>query len=259
MLKTAAVLGALLLPLAPVNAQSINISFGVSPIGPGGDYGAAAQVGYWNQITGTQGDNYALKDLNGDPTGVTILNFGGTDTIFQNHPELTGGDERLLEEFLVTYTPPLETCLFINGLEPGMYRVITYAWLPQSPEIDSLVRVDFAGQGPTMVGGEWPGGFEEGITHAIHTVEVGVDGFLGSHSGIPSGGTPIAALNGMQIEKLPGVSFVRGDGNGDGGIDIGDPIFLLAVLFSEGGPVFCDDAVDANDDGSVDIADSIYI
>ena len=51
--------------------------------------------------------------------------------------------------------------------------------------------------------------------------------------------------------------FIRGDGNGDGLIDIADPIYNLAYLFNEGQTV-CLDAQDTNDDAVVDIADPIY-
>ncbi|MFN0059039.1 MAG: hypothetical protein ACKVX7_11325 [Planctomycetota bacterium] len=53
-------------------------------------------------------------------------------------------------------------------------------------------------------------------------------------------------------------TFVRGDSNGDGGLDIGDAIYTLTGLFSGGPPPVCDDAADTNDDGSLNIADAIY-
>ncbi|MCA8959873.1 MAG: IPT/TIG domain-containing protein [Planctomycetes bacterium] len=51
--------------------------------------------------------------------------------------------------------------------------------------------------------------------------------------------------------------FVRGDGNGDGAIDIADPVANLAYQFQLG-PANCLDAFDTNDDGSIDIADPVY-
>lgn len=53
--------------------------------------------------------------------------------------------------------------------------------------------------------------------------------------------------------------FVRGDCNGDGAYDIGDPIALLGVLFGGAGDALCLDSCDANDDGAMDIADAIRI
>jgi len=52
--------------------------------------------------------------------------------------------------------------------------------------------------------------------------------------------------------------FLRGDANGDGTIDIGDPVATLAALF-QGGPNPCADAQDANDDGAGDISDPVYL
>ena len=57
----------------------------------------------------------------------------------------------------------------------------------------------------------------------------------------------------------PNPPFVRGDCNNDSANDIGDAIFLLGFLFSEGEPSDCLKACDANDDGANDIADAIAI
>lgn len=52
--------------------------------------------------------------------------------------------------------------------------------------------------------------------------------------------------------------FRRGDVNGDGGLDLGDPVRTLSILFA-GGVSLCQDAEDANDDGSVNVADAVYL
>ncbi len=71
-------------------------------------------------------------------------------------------------------------------------------------------------------------------------------------------GAPIAANACCNVTCFPGTLFVRGDCNVDSGFDIGDPIFILGVLFSGAGPAQCNDACDVNDDGQVDISDPIY-
>jgi hypothetical protein len=59
------------------------------------------------------------------------------------------------------------------------------------------------------------------------------------------------------IECLP-EQFVRGNTNGDAGIDISDAIATLDYTFSGGaGP--CLDALDCNDDGGIDVSDAIFI
>ncbi|MGE4618647.1 MAG: HYR domain-containing protein [Planctomycetota bacterium] len=55
------------------------------------------------------------------------------------------------------------------------------------------------------------------------------------------------------------VNFRRGDGNGDGIVNIADGVFLLVNLFAGGVDSTCDDAADSNDDGSIDVSDVITI
>ena len=54
-------------------------------------------------------------------------------------------------------------------------------------------------------------------------------------------------------------SFLRGDSNDDGSVDVSDAVAVLGYLFQGGNAPYCADAADANDDGSVDIGDSIVI
>ncbi len=54
-----------------------------------------------------------------------------------------------------------------------------------------------------------------------------------------------------------GPEFIRGDCNGDGSIDIADPVYNLQFLFVAG-PQDCEVSQDTNDDGGVDIADPVY-
>ncbi|MBI4605977.1 MAG: hypothetical protein HY721_28770, partial [Planctomycetes bacterium] len=55
-----------------------------------------------------------------------------------------------------------------------------------------------------------------------------------------------------------GGKFVRGNSNGEGGIDIADAISLLAYLFLGGKAPPCEDAADSNDDGRLDLSDATY-
>ena len=54
-------------------------------------------------------------------------------------------------------------------------------------------------------------------------------------------------------------TFLRGDANEDGGVDIADAIFMLYSLMLGGTPSSCTDATDANDDGAHDISDIIFV
>jgi hypothetical protein len=75
---------------------------------------------------------------------------------------------------------------------------------------------------------------------------------------LPEGASAFIFLNGS-IEILPEITvFIRGDANGDGGVDISDPQASLGYLFLGRGAPHCFDAADANDDGALDISDGIY-
>jgi hypothetical protein len=54
-------------------------------------------------------------------------------------------------------------------------------------------------------------------------------------------------------------SFIRGDTNGDGSINITDPLVELDSLFKGAGTLICPDAADTDDDGKVTLTDAIYI
>jgi len=55
----------------------------------------------------------------------------------------------------------------------------------------------------------------------------------------------------------PEAEFLRGDANGDGTVDISDPVAALGFLFA-GGRLGCLDAADDDGSGEIDITDPIY-
>lgn len=63
------------------------------------------------------------------------------------------------------------------------------------------------------------------------------------------------------IPPACGASFVRGDANADGKINITDAIFVLNFLFLGGATPRCLDAADADDksERAVNITDAIYL
>ena len=63
----------------------------------------------------------------------------------------------------------------------------------------------------------------------------------------------------LRIRHLPSQPFIRGDGNGDLGLDIADPVWLVASIYHDGPPAPCPDAADSNDDGLVDASDVVYL
>ena len=59
------------------------------------------------------------------------------------------------------------------------------------------------------------------------------------------------------IESRP--SFLRGDCNGDGKVDIADAVCILDWLFAGGDALGCVAATNTNGDGAANIADTTYL
>jgi len=71
--------------------------------------------------------------------------------------------------------------------------------------------------------------------------------------------TAVAAASPGQARADPLYRFVRGDINGDGGVNLTDSIFLLNHLFQGGPAPSCMKAADVNNDGNVNLTDSIFL
>lgn len=71
--------------------------------------------------------------------------------------------------------------------------------------------------------------------------------------------------NGLAVIEIPTPCppsdlFLRGDTNGDLGVNIADAVYLLNSLFLPGSPsIPCQDAADTNDDGGINIADAVSL
>lgn len=216
-------------------AQSFNVDVGATGTGPASSYGGAGQPGHWNSIIAAHNTtHFNLRDINGTLTNVRVWQYGGTELRISNDPATSGADEALLDDCQVTYTTELETCLFFYDLQPGVYEVIIYAWMPNQPAVRSYTSTDEEpGQPHRVVGGVWPGHHAELVTYSRHTAYVST-GLLRTHSGIVPGQNPAlgAAFNGIQIRRLP--PQTDGDLNCDGNVnnfDI-DP-FVLALANAE--------------------------
>ena len=53
--------------------------------------------------------------------------------------------------------------------------------------------------------------------------------------------------------------LIRGDGNNDGKVDLGDAIYELNYLFKGGETPRCLDAADVDDNGKVELTDAVRI
>ncbi len=190
---------------AAAGGQSLNIDVGDAGSGPPATYAAAGQAGVWNSMLAAHGTTEGgVLDLHGNPTPVTLTQIGGLELLTENDPTITGDDALLLDDFLVTYDPVLESCIFLDNLEPGTYEVLIYARMPD-PEIFSYTDVDQEPDNPhTNVGGSWTGGHQELISYSRHLATVGAGGDLDLHSGIVPAADPAlgAALAGLQMLRL---------------------------------------------------------
>jgi hypothetical protein len=64
----------------------------------------------------------------------------------------------------------------------------------------------------------------------------------------------------VEVEQIePGPTFLRGDANADGSLDISDAAEILGHLFGGSPAPGCLDAADSNDSGAVDMTDAIHL
>ncbi len=63
----------------------------------------------------------------------------------------------------------------------------------------------------------------------------------------------------FSVSEQHDASFIRGDANDDGYVDVGDAVALLWHLFHADTNPYCPDALDANDDGAVNLSDPVRV
>jgi len=199
---------------APVAAQSFNLDFGPLATGPSSGYAAAGLPGYWNSLPASSWIDYVLVDLAGNTSNVHFSQSGAAGVLTANDASVTGDDDLLMNDGLITYDSSVDSCFYFNGLEAGTYELITYAWRPDYPTLMAKTFVDNT-PGVEISGGAWPGHHAHGVTFARHIVTVDASGFMGPHSGLAIGGdTTIGGVcNGMQLRRLDEhTAFCFGDG-----------------------------------------------
>jgi hypothetical protein len=62
----------------------------------------------------------------------------------------------------------------------------------------------------------------------------------------------------MEGEVSTSPEFLRGDADGNGALEVTDPILNLTFQFVGGVEVTCMDALDDDDSGAIDVSDPIY-
>lgn len=245
--------------IAAASGQSFNVAVGPPDQVPSPSYAGAGMAGQWLALPVYHNTTtFNLTDVNGVVTPVQVWQYGGTELKTLNDPSTSGDDEKLMDYCQVTYTLPLETCLFFRNLEYGEYEIIVYAWMPGAPATRSLTSCDEEfGLPHHIVGGAWPGQHQEFVTYSRHRASAGPPlGLLRLHSGIVPGDSEAlgAACNGVQLRKLP--PKAAADMNCDGainGADIGAFVDALAnssQYYSAHTTCRIDNA-DVNNDGQI--------
>lgn len=195
---------------ASASAQQFSIYVDLSdplsaPAGPSSALGAAAGTpGVWNNIDANQQvggvlTTGPLMDTNMVATPVTLRTDGGgadLTTFFFDNPTTAGDDQELLDD--ISYFNGPGSWIFEN-VPPGSYTVYTFAMAPDDSTFLTQVDVLGSASGSQVVGGDFAGGYQQGITHAMHDVTVGAGGTITITTDVASGFDSVA---GFQI--VPG-------------------------------------------------------
>ena len=145
-----------------------------------------------------------------------------------------------------------------SGLEPGTYEIIVYGWTPVFQTQLTLIYFDDDVLEGDILGGPWPGGLQEGVTHSVHTLTPASGTFsLNFGGGIFSASGFINGVQIRQIDSLP----PSPDLDEDGLVGFGDLLILLSN-WSDGRA--CDDSGDGclgdlNADGVINFADLLIL
>jgi len=179
-------------------AQSFNVDVnnttgagaGVPALGYGAAAGALMSTSPWFNMGAGTSHNLG--------SGVMCNWTGGTMTLFGfQNTGTTGNDDLLMDDLYDIGGAGQSRTATLTGLQNGMYRLWIYAWAPDSADFRTNVTVGGATQ---SVGGAWPGGFTQGVTHAFFDNVVVAGGTLSFTVATASG---FGSLNGFQIYQIP--------------------------------------------------------
>ncbi len=204
--------------VVPASAQTFNIDVGDDVGVPSFSYGAAAlRPGLWNASTDATMPPYSLSpliDVDGFVTGASVsvastcVGCSGKNSAV--NLGTTGDDELLLDDFQDLGVITSSATWTFSGLLPGRYFLYTYAWAPDGDSFRTTVEPVGSGD-PRLVGGAWSGAHQEGVTYALHRVEVDGTGVLSVQLSTASA---FGTLNGFQLvlQEPTGTMFCFGDG-----------------------------------------------
>ncbi|MAW76923.1 MAG: hypothetical protein CMJ95_05965 [Planctomycetes bacterium] len=170
-----------------------------------------------------------------------------------------GNDSDLIEPTAVNVTLPFDPDFAEGGLFPNGWTLgVVYSFTGGSPlafpEPLEVLNVDYctipgglAGQtDPTETALTWVGNLG---SPAVDNVVVVQGASL----------SPSLENGSINLQPQTDIPFLRGNCNGDSGVNIADGIWILNELFQNGPSGTCPEACDINSDQKYDAADAIYV
>ncbi len=156
--------------------------------------------------------------------------------------------------------PPVAalTCRALGAIDAEL------TWTNGSEEYDAIiveVHVDGTLRGGAVLAGQavswtFEGEVEAGAEFSVHALMRPVCDAIGSGSAEVIASARVTCT--LEVE-VDGPLFRRGDPNGDGDVDLSDPVFILNYLFTGGDRPDCLEAANANGSSGIDIGDAIFL
>jgi len=176
---------------------------------PSQSYAANGQSGFWNSINFAdasgfgQGPPIPLRNINDEPTSVTLHLFQQASfSLVNNSPGFGGDDAALLADGWGTTDIPMNITL--DGLSPGQYQVTLYGLVGDGTGgYLTGLGGDLSG---TMGGTAWSGAFVEGQTHRSQVVNA-ADGSIEFYWAAAQFGYS-SAVTGLQVQHIPEPSSI---------------------------------------------------
>jgi hypothetical protein len=188
----------------------------------------------WSLSARVTGGNITAADLNGTvgadaaDGGIRMVGFEKTEVV---DPDRNGGGTGAVSAVVLSFTMPIT----LDGTGTAGILNISVASSDPVEDDSQVVRI------------EW----EDGLVGAGQPVAN-----VATVAGATADFCTCQKLNIEFIEvEDPRNSFIRGDVNSDGKMDIADPINVVNYLFRQGPAPACADSADANDDANIDVTD----
>ncbi|MGE4619706.1 MAG: dockerin type I domain-containing protein [Planctomycetota bacterium] len=177
--------------------------------------------------------------------------------VFTHVDEGTSGLD--IETLLNPYEVEFFTSTYDDNLEPGVGWAACAAIFDFSPPFgghmlapgsgNSIVRFQLEVAADNALVGSCSEIIPvNGLGHpAIHNI-LTIDGI-----------STMPLLQGGEICFINAVTFMRGDANDDGSLNLADAIFMINYFFGDGTAASCSAAADSNSDFTIDLGDVIYL